>query len=212
MARWVKEGLYNIEPVRVADIPSRQRPREQFERMGAESVPEDVLIALILRSGVQGMNVVDLARGLIQQYGTLTELARASVEDLSRMRGMGKVKAQVLKAALELAKRLSAESAPTRNTIRTPGDAAGVLELLQGGLPRTGVPGPVDVLLRQLVANMLVGLRHQHIGQVGLGIIRVLRVADPGGPVGRGQGVYPVTIGCQCAGAELRRAGHGAGR
>ena len=127
MARLVKEDLYNIEPIRVADIPSRQRPREQFERMGAESVPEDVLLALILRSGVQGMNVVDLARGLIQQYGSLTELAKASVEDLSRMRGMGKVKAQVLKAALELAKRLSDESAPSRHTIRTPGDAAGIL-------------------------------------------------------------------------------------
>jgi DNA repair protein RadC len=127
MARVVKEGLYSLEPIRVADIPSRQRPREQFERMGAESVPEDVLLALILRSGVQGMNVVDLARGLIQQYGSLTELAKASVEDLSRMRGMGKVKAQVLKAALELAKRLSEESAPTRHTIRSPEDAAGIL-------------------------------------------------------------------------------------
>jgi DNA repair protein RadC len=127
MARIVKEEMYSIEPIRVADIPSRQRPREQFERMGAESVSEDVLIALILRSGVQGMNVVDLARGLIRQYGSLTELAKASVEDLSRTRGMGKVKAQVLKASLELAKRLSEESAPTRHTIRSPEDAAGIL-------------------------------------------------------------------------------------
>ena len=122
-----KKELYSLEPIRVADIPFRQRPREQFERMGAENVSEDVLLALILRSGVQGTNVVDLARGLIQQYGSLTELGKASVEDLSRARGMGKVKAQVLKAALELAKRLSEESAPTRHAIRSPEDAAAVL-------------------------------------------------------------------------------------
>jgi DNA repair protein RadC len=127
MARTVKEKLYTIEPIRVADIPSRQRPREQFERMGAENVSDDVLLALILRSGVRGMNVVDLARGIIQQYGSLTELAKASVEDLARIRGLGKVKAQVLKAALELAKRLAAESAPSRHSIRTPEDAAGLL-------------------------------------------------------------------------------------
>lgn len=127
MARLVKEGLYSIEPIRVADIPSRQRPREQFDRMGAESVSEDVLIALILRSGVQGVSVVDLARGLIQKYGSLTELAKASVADLSRIKGMGRVKAQVLKAALELAKRLTEESAPTRRAIRGPEDAAGIL-------------------------------------------------------------------------------------
>ena len=42
MARLVKEEWYSIEPMRVADIPSRERPREQFDRMGAESVPEDV--------------------------------------------------------------------------------------------------------------------------------------------------------------------------
>ena len=127
MARMVNEELYQIEPIRMADIPSRQRPREQFERMGAENVSEDVLLALILRSGVRGMNVVDLSRGLIQEYGSLTALAKASIEDLSRMRGMGKVKAQVLKSALELAKRLSEESAPIRHTIRSPEDAAGIL-------------------------------------------------------------------------------------
>ena len=43
---------------------------------------------------------------------------------------------------------------------------ARVFELVQGGLPGTGVPGPVDVLFAQFVANVLVGLGHQHAGQI----------------------------------------------
>ena len=43
---------------------------------------------------------------------------------------------------------------------------ARVFELVHGGLPGTGVPGPVDVLFAQFVANQLVGLGHQHAGQI----------------------------------------------
>jgi DNA repair protein RadC len=73
------------------------------------------------------MSVVDLARNLLNDYGSLTALAQASADELSRIRGMGRVKAQVLKSALELSKRLADESTPTRQAIRSPEDAAGVL-------------------------------------------------------------------------------------
>ena len=56
---------YVIEPSRwrVRDIPAQLRPREAMERVGEENVTDDVLLAVILGSGVRGLNVVDLARG-----------------------------------------------------------------------------------------------------------------------------------------------------
>lgn len=112
---------------RVCDIPERLRPREEMERLGAEHVSDDVLLAIILRSGVRGVNVVDLARRILKDYGSLTGLAACSVDELAAMRGMGRVKAQVLMAALEIAKRLNEETAPRRYLVKTPEDAARLL-------------------------------------------------------------------------------------
>jgi DNA repair protein RadC len=98
-----------------------------MDRLGAGGVPDDVLLAILLRSGVRGMNVTDLSRRLLRDYGSWTGLACAPVEDLARLRGMGRVKAQVLVAACEVARRMARESAPSRPAIRAPEDAAGLL-------------------------------------------------------------------------------------
>jgi DNA repair protein RadC len=114
---------------RVRDLPERLRPREEIDRVGVENVSDDVLLAVLLRSGTKGVSVVELAKGLMKEYGSLTALAGVSVEELAakKGRGMGRVKAQVLKAALELARRLGQESAPKHDRVRTPEDAARTL-------------------------------------------------------------------------------------
>ena len=111
----------------VHEMPERIRPREEAERVGVENVADDVLLSLLLRTGVTGLNVVDMARGLMRRYGTLTNLASTSVEELSQLRGIGRGKAQIIKAALEIGKRLNAELVPKGIKIRTPQD---VLRLL----------------------------------------------------------------------------------
>lgn len=127
--RMPKPVKYEIagHALRVCDVPARLRPRELFERVGPEAVADDVLIALILRSGVKGVSVIELARGLVQHYGSLTEMAQASVNELAKFPGLGKVKAQVLKAALELARRTAEEATPEKATINTPAEAAAIL-------------------------------------------------------------------------------------
>ena len=120
-------------PVRVSrstmrEIPERLRPREELQRRGVENVSDDVLVAVILRSGVRGMNVRDLAQELLQRYGSLTGLASASVAELARMPGMGRVKAQVLLAALEVGRRLNEERISETPHVRTPHDAACLLQ------------------------------------------------------------------------------------
>jgi len=112
---------------RVRDLPERLRPREEMARVGVEHVSDDLLLAVILRSGVKGISVVDLARRLLKDYGSLTGLAASSVDELASTRGMGRVKAQVLMAALEVGRRLHQEATPRRVRIRTPEDVARLL-------------------------------------------------------------------------------------
>jgi DNA repair protein RadC len=107
---------------KVSDLPLQIQPREAITRFGVERVSDDVLLALLLRTGMKGVNVVDLAKGLLRRYATLGAIADASVADLTRMKGIGTVKAQMIKAALELGRRLGAEVPPTQVKITTPAD------------------------------------------------------------------------------------------
>ena len=121
------KGEYRILSKPMRDIPGHLRPREQFELMGAEHVPDATLLALILRTGLRGMNVADLAAAVLQHYTTLTALARASAGELVAVEGIGPVKAQMLKAALELGRRLSLEAVPEDHKIASPDDVLMVL-------------------------------------------------------------------------------------
>ena len=115
------------ENLRVCDMPAQLRPREEFERVGAENVSDAVLLALILRTGSTGMNVVEVSRRLLSSFGSLTALARASVKDLQAIESIGPVKAQMIKASMELAQRLTRESVGENPLITTPEQAAAVL-------------------------------------------------------------------------------------
>ena len=113
--------------MRVCDIPVQLRPREEFERVGAENVSDAVLLALILRTGTKGMNVVEVSQRLLSAFGSLTALARASVRDIQAINSIGPVKAQMIKAAMELAQRLTRESVGESPFVTTPEQAAAVL-------------------------------------------------------------------------------------
>ncbi len=115
---------------RISDMPRHFRPREMFERYGAKQVPDEVLLAILIRTGSAGMNALDLARQMLLEYTSLTALARAPASELagnSRFKGMGPAKAQLLKAALELARRLANENMIEPPSISSPGDAAAIL-------------------------------------------------------------------------------------
>lgn len=115
---------YPISARRICDIPEEQRPRETFARDGAEQVNDRVLLAILIRNGVPGHSAVDIADELLNRFGSLPALAREPVEELARLPGLGPVKAQILKAALELGRRLPHATTPERLEVRTPADAA----------------------------------------------------------------------------------------
>jgi DNA repair protein RadC len=132
----LREQYYKISDITVHQIPEQERPREMFDRLGPENIPDKQLIALILRSGVRGHNVVDIADGLLREYGSIATLAEVSVDDLARVRGMGKVRAQVLKAALELARRVATAPRQQKLVVRTPPEAMQALKAYRIAMQR----------------------------------------------------------------------------
>ncbi len=129
MVRKAEQSDYTVksQSLRVCDMPAQLRPREEFERVGPENVSDAVLLALILRTGTKGMNVVEVSQRLLSAFGSLTALAKASVKDLQSVDSIGPVKAQMIKAAMELAQRLTRESVGESPLVTTPEQAAAVL-------------------------------------------------------------------------------------
>jgi DNA repair protein RadC len=105
---WVYEcGM--SEGMRLKDQPISERPRERLVARGPDALTHAELIAILLRTGLKGANVVEISRRLLRKYGSLHGIALASVDDLKREPGVGPDKAATLVAAFALARRMEAE-------------------------------------------------------------------------------------------------------
>ena len=97
-----------------------ERPRERLLRHGAEVVSDAELVAIILRSGSRGENVVDLARRVLDGLGGLAGLARANAGALQQAKGLGPAKAAEIAAAVELGRRAQRIDPESRPLLTTP--------------------------------------------------------------------------------------------
>ncbi len=113
----------------VREMPSHERPRERLQHFGPQALSTTELLAIILRTGTKGDNVLDLANRLLAKYGGLAGLVRADFRELCAEHGMGEAKSAQVKAALEIGRRLSLLQTETRYKIRTPADAANLVML-----------------------------------------------------------------------------------
>ena len=115
------------------DWPANEQPREKLQQAGPSALSNAELIAILLRVGSVGEDVVALSQRLLVQHGGLGGLNRIAFGDLCDERGMGTAKACALKAALELGRRLMMEDAQ-RIQIRSPQDVASLLMIEMGHL------------------------------------------------------------------------------
>lgn len=89
----------------ITDWPVAERPREKLLLQGPSSLSDAELLAIFLRTGCAGRSAVDLARELIQQFGSLRGLLEASKSDFCQCLGLGEAKYSQLQAAMEMARR-----------------------------------------------------------------------------------------------------------
>lgn len=102
--------------------PAAERPRERLLALGAQTLSDTELLAIFLRVGVRGKSAVDLARELLAHFdGQLSQLANATLADLSKLPGMGPAKAAQLMAVLELARRALKDDLRSRDLLGSPG-------------------------------------------------------------------------------------------
>ena len=90
----------------IHDLPPSERPRERLQRHGAEALATAELLALLMGRGISGESVMVTAQKLLAEFGNLQNMAAASVEELSKIKGIGIAKAAQIKAAFELGRRL----------------------------------------------------------------------------------------------------------
>ena len=97
------------DSLRLKDQPASERPRERLVARGPDALTHAELIAILLRTGLKGTNVVQVGQNLLSQFGSLNALAQASVDEVRKTPGIGRDKAATLVAAFALARRMEQE-------------------------------------------------------------------------------------------------------
>ncbi len=106
--------------LRVKDLAVNDRPQERLEKLGATALSDTELLALLLRSGGKGNNVITIAQQLLSEAGSLAALVKWSDADFQRMKGIGRVKALQLVALMEVARRVLASGSDAEPILNRP--------------------------------------------------------------------------------------------
>jgi DNA repair protein RadC len=152
----------------IREIDEQDRPRERLIRLGAHTLSDVELLAILLRVGIRGKSAVELSRELIAHFHGLPGLVQASYSEMARIRGIGPAKAAQLKAAFEIAAR-HAKAPLTGEVFDTPAKLASLLMPDLGREPRECVRllildtrlrlKGIEELTRGTIDQALVGVR-----------------------------------------------------
>lgn len=153
---------------RIADLEIEDRPRERLARLGAQALSNAELLAILMRVGIAGENVVQLAQHVLVEYGGLYGLRRATFEEVSSLRGVGLAKAAQIKAAIELGYRLRLETPEERPAIQSPADAAALVQCEMEDLLQENL-----WVLNLDTRNRLVNIEKIYQGSLNASMVRV---------------------------------------
>ena len=117
------------------DLPPDARPREKMLARGPAALADTELLALLLRTGVRGTPVMQLARNLLDHFSGLPGLLQASPDELRQVRGLGPAKRAEVCAVLELARRSLSQELAERPVFDSPDRVKQHLRLTLGHLP-----------------------------------------------------------------------------
>ena len=90
----------------IKDTPSYLKPRERLNKLGVESLTDEELLAILLRTGTKDVSVKDLALNVLKEINKLEDMSNLTLNKLINIKGMGEAKAMSILASLELGKRV----------------------------------------------------------------------------------------------------------
>lgn len=155
---------------RICDLPTEERPLYRLRRHGSNALSTAELLALLLGTA----DAPGLSQELLQEFGSLHGLARASKEQLMRLRGIGEAQAARLIAIMELSRRLQAPPAEEKPRVSSPADGANLL------LPRLShlEQEELHVLLLD-TRNRVMGIRAIYKGSLNSSMVRIGEIFRP---------------------------------
>jgi len=162
------DQLKPSERPRIGDMANEDRPRERLAQVGAGALSNAELLAILLRTGLEGENVIRLSERILAQHGGLVGLLKISYSDLCTVKGIGPAKAAQLKSAVELGRRIAAATPSDKPSINSPADAANIVMYEMRALDQE----VVKVLLLD-TRNRLMGIVEVYRGSLNTSMIRV---------------------------------------
>ncbi len=119
-------------PIKMKNLPVTERPYEKLEQYGEKNLTNAELLAIIIKSGTREETSVQLAQKILllnenQDKNNLNFLREITIEELIKIKGIGKVKAIQIKATCELASRMNSIDNYKNITINKPSDVANIL-------------------------------------------------------------------------------------
>jgi DNA repair protein RadC len=124
---WSKE--HNMKTnIAIKNWPKDDRPREKLLKKGAKSLSNSELVAILLRTGMKGVSAIDLARKIVDKFGTFRNMSHTDSRDWKGIKGLGSAKIAQIQAALEIGRRFRDDEAITNKTkIKSAKDIVNVL-------------------------------------------------------------------------------------
>jgi DNA repair protein RadC len=143
-------------------------------KLGPQALSSAELLAILLRVGVPGENAVQVGQRLLQTFGGLTGLHRATFDEVRAQHGIGEAKAAQIKAAIELGRRLMVESPEERPAINSPAEAAALVQYEMSGLEQEHL----RVILLD-TRNHVLGIEEVYKGSVNSSQVHIGEVFKP---------------------------------
>jgi len=107
--------------------PKSERPRERLFKYGEHTLSNAELLAILLRSGSEGLNAVELGREIMSRFKTFRNMSHTDIQELRKFKGMGEAKIAQLRSAFEIGRRFMCEEKKVLGSVSSPKEVADFL-------------------------------------------------------------------------------------
>ncbi|MGD0228751.1 MAG: DNA repair protein RadC [Syntrophorhabdales bacterium] len=153
-------------PFTIHDLPRAERPRERLKALGAEALSAQELLTLIIGRGIPGRSAVKIAQELLTTFGSIHEISRATIEELSSVKGIGLARAVQFRAAFELGRRQDLEPDVSEYSIKDP---EGIVKAIRKGIVDKAKEHFKLVLLN--TRNRIIGISTISVGTLNTSLV-----------------------------------------